>query len=147
MLTDEQQKRLEALQAEKASKWKTDDRDREQLAELEELENEKMLRELVADLETKHGPRGKLWEIVDTTEGPIAVRCGEQVCYAKFLDASNSDGGLQIADMQDFILPNLIHPTREKYIAWCLVRGALPVNLWPILARLYRGVRDRAVGK
>jgi hypothetical protein len=145
-IADDKKQRLEALRLEQA-KWQEQDKERGELEELEELENEATLRALVAELEQKHGPRWKLWDIVDTKMGPIAFKCGEGVSYAKFLDATNSDTGLQLADMQDFILPNLIHPPRDKYAAMCTVHAAIPVNIWPLLARLYRGVKERAQGK
>jgi hypothetical protein len=145
-ISDENKKRLQTLQAQQAE-WDQADRDRAELQELEDLEAEALLRQVAAELEQKQGPRGKLWEIVDTQGGPVAFKCGEAVCYSKFLDATNGDGGLQLADMQDFILPNLIYPARDKYVSICLVHAAIPVLIWPLLAKLYRGVRDRATGK
>src|SRR5579884_4076233 len=128
-LTQEQKDRLEALRSERKN-WEKDDRDRAELAELEELEAEKKTRELVAQLEAKHGKRGVHFEVIETTAGPVAVKLGDAIVYRKFLDALNSDSGLDFADMQDFILPNLAHPSRDEYINMCTKHAGIPLSVW-----------------
>ena len=145
-MTDEQKQKLEALRA-KRVEWTAADRDRADLQELEELEYEASLRTLVDELEQKLGKRGKNWDVVLTQAGPIAVKIGEAVCYSKLLAALNSDDGAQLADMQDFIMPNLANMSREEYIGKCGAFPAIPITVWPLLAKLYRGEKDRAAGK
>lgn len=145
-LSKEQQERLDALRGEQKA-WDAADRDRAELAELEQLEQEKRVRDLVAELEPKLGKRSVHFEVIDTLAGPVAVKLGEGIVYMKFLDALNSDGGLHLADMQDFILPNLAAPSRDEYVKMCTTHAGLPLQVWPELSKLYRAQKDRQAGK
>lgn len=142
-LNEEQKAKLEALRAER-DRWKASDAERAEVQELEDLEHEKKVRDVVADLEAKLGKRGVFFEIVDTLSGPVAVKLGDAITYAKFVDALN-DHGAHLADIQEFILPNLAYPSREEYLK--LAHAGIPYAVWPVLAALFRGERDRAAGK
>lgn len=146
-MTDEQKARLEQLRTAKTTTWVDADRESADLQELEQLEYENGIRELVAKLETDIGKRGVSFEIVESVAGPVAVKLGDAVCYTKFLEATEGSGVIHPSDIQDFVLPNLAHPTREKYIAMCSAYGGLPYAVWPMLSRLYRGERDKLAGK
>jgi len=142
-LNEEQKARLAALRNDR-EQWKTADAERAEAQELDELEHEAKLRAVIADCEQKYGKRGVAFEVVDTLSGPVAVKLGEAVVYAKFVDAT-SDHGLHLADLQEFILPNLAYPSREEFVK--LPHAGIPYAVWPVLAALYRGERDRAAGK
>lgn len=146
-LTDEQKKRLEELRAARETTWVEQDKDRADAEELAVLEHEHAFRAVLADLEQKFGPRGVSWDAVDTAAGPIGVKIGDAISYTKFLEASAGADVVHLADAQDFIMPNLVHPTREKYISMCSAHHGIPFNVWPLLARLYRGERARYAGK
>ena len=142
-LNEEQKAKLEALRAER-DVWKKADVERAEFQELDDLEHEKKIRDVVADLEQKLGKRGVFFEVIDTLSGPVAVKLGEAVTYAKFVDALN-DHGAHLADIQEFILPNLAFPNREEYLK--LAHAGIPYAVWPVLAALFRGERDRTAGK
>lgn len=142
-LNEEQKAKLEALRAQQ-HQWKMADAERAELQELSELEHEAKLREVVADLEAKYGRRGVFFEVLDTLSGPVGVKLGDAITYAKFIDALN-DHGAHLADIQEFILPNLAYPSREEYLK--LAHAGIPFAVWPVLAALFRGERDRAAGK
>ncbi|HEY1956048.1 MAG TPA: hypothetical protein VGH28_10550 [Polyangiaceae bacterium] len=142
-LNEEQKARLEALRSVR-DQWKKADAERAEAQELDDLEHEAKLRDVVADLEAKLGKRGVFFEVIDTLSGPVAVKLGEAVTYTKFVDAM-SDHGLNIADIQEFILPNLAYPNREEYLK--LQHTGIPYAVWGVLAALFRGERDRIAGK
>lgn len=142
-LNEEQKAKLEALRAQR-EQWKALDADRAEVQELDDLEHEKKVRDVVAELEAKHGKRGVFFDIIDTLSGPIAVKLGDAITYAKFVDALN-DHGAHLADIQEFILPNLAYPSREEYLK--VAHAGIPYAVWPVLAALFRGERDRAAGK
>lgn len=142
-LNEEQKAKLESLRAQR-EQWKAEDAGRAEVQELDDLEHEAKLRTVVADLEAKLGKRGVFFEVIDTLSGPVAVKLGDAITYAKFVDALN-DHGAHLADIQEFILPNLAYPSREDYLK--AAHAGIPYAVWPVLAALFRGERDRAAGK
>lgn len=142
-LNEEQKSKLAALRAER-EQWKTSDAERAEMQELDDLEHEKKVRDVVTDLEAKLGKRGVFFEVVDTLSGPVAVKLGEAVTYSKFVDALN-EHGVDLTAIQEFILPNLAYPNREEFLK--LAHSGISYAVWPVLAALFRGERDRIAGK
>lgn len=147
-LTDEQKARLEALRTQKTA-WADEDLEAADLRELETLEREAAARDLIKKYNTEIGKLGTAWTFVASSKGFVVVRLGASVCYTKLLAAvdSNVNGSMRVEDAQEFILPNLVSPPQEEYLAMCSVLGGLPIVVAPRLAALYRGEREVVAGK
>lgn len=66
---------------------------------------------LEAKFEEELGPRGSMFEIVETVEGPIVVRLGEGVLFQRFTASKVTP-----ADVHNFVYPCVEHPTKERYV-------------------------------
>lgn len=94
--------RLALAREEKAKR----EAERVALADARELE----ILELEAKLEGELGPRGEAFEIVETVEGPIAIKLGEAVLYQRFQASKFTE-----ADTNDFVFSCVVHPSQAKY--------------------------------
>lgn len=118
----------ERLVAARAAKEKKEVAARE-AAEARELE----VLELEVKLEAELGPRGAFFEIVSTLEGPIAVKLGEAVLHTRFQAAKDITDTV----LHDYVFPNVVHPSKEKYLEIVGRRPALALRCASALATLY----------
>jgi len=79
--------------------------DRAEQLELEELELEERL-------EREHGERGKAFEIVSTIDGPVAVKLGDSSQHKRITKAKE----ITDKEIHAFVFPNVVHPSKEKYL-------------------------------
>ncbi len=99
--------------------------------------------ELEAKLEGELGPRGAFFEIVETLEGPIAVKLGEAVLHTRF------QGAKDITDtvLHDYVFPCVVHPAKEKYLEAVGRRPAIALRCASALATLYGLKASDTAGK
>ncbi len=128
----------ERLDAARASKEKREAASRE-AADARELE----VLELEAKLEGELGPRGAFFEIVETLEGPVAVKLGEAVLHTRF------QGAKDITDtvLHDYVFPNVVSPAKEKYLEIVGRRPAIALRCASALATLYGLKANDTAGK
>lgn len=105
-------------------------------------ERELEVLELEEDLEKKHGPRGSYFEIVETAEGPIAVKLGEGVLHTRFAESKVTP-----TDIHDYVFPCVVHPSREKYLEIVGRRPAVALRCANALASLYGAKASADAGK
>ncbi|MBX3218919.1 MAG: hypothetical protein KF795_00285 [Labilithrix sp.] len=98
--------------------------------------------ELDGRLEQELGPRGAYFEIVETLEGPIAVKLGEAVLHTRF-QASK----IQDADVHEYVFPNVVHPSKEKYLEIVGRRPGVALRCANALATLYGAKANGEAGK
>jgi hypothetical protein len=98
--------------------------------------------ELETRLEKELGPRGAYFEIVETLEGPIAVKLGEAVLHTRF-QASK----IQDADVHEYVFPSVVHPTKEKYLEIVGRRPGVALRCANALATLYGAKANADAGK
>lgn len=98
-------------------------------AELHEVE----LFELESRLEKEHGSRGKDFEIVETVEGPIAVKLGEGVLHTRFQGAKD----INETTIHDYVFPCVVHPAKEAYLAIVGRRPGVALRCALALSALY----------
>lgn len=98
--------------------------------------------ELEAKLEDMFGPRGQAFELVETLEGPIAVKLGEGILHTRF-QASKMDD----AAIDEYVRPCVAHPTKEKYLEMVGRRPGLALRCASALATLYGAKDARDSGK
>jgi hypothetical protein len=95
--------RLAKAREEKAKRDKAIE-DARDAAELEVLDlDEKFSKEL--------GPRGIEFEIVTTSVGPVVLKRGEAVLQNRLSQSKVTD-----ADVVEYVVPCVVHPTREKFL-------------------------------
>ncbi len=124
---------------------------REAAVEVASQARELEILELEEEYETKFGPRGNSWELIDTVEGPVVIRLGESVLFKKFnaeVDAASTNKKpVEIAHQHNFVLPNVLHPDPDKFKAMVAKRpgmlGVLSTRLWA----LYNGRANENAGK
>ncbi len=128
----------ERLDAARAAKEKKEAAARE-AADARELE----VLELEAKLEGELGPRGAFFEIVETLEGPVAVKLGEAVLHTRF------QGAKDITDtvLHDYVFPNVVAPAKEKYLEIVGRRPAIALRCASALATLYGLKANDTAGK
>jgi len=103
--------------------------------ELEVLELEdKLVKEL--------GPRGVEFEIVETVEGPIAVKRGEAVLHQRFQTSKVDE-----AAIDEYVRPCVVSPAKEKYLEIVNRRPGIAVRCASALASLYGVKSERDTGK
>lgn len=98
--------------------------------------------DLEARLEKELGPRGEQFEIVDTVEGPIAVKLGEAILYTRFSGSKVTE-----SDVHDFVFPCLVHPDPAKYLELVGRRPHLAVRCASALAALFGAKSDADTSK
>ncbi len=128
----------ERLDAARAAKEKKEAAARE-ASDARELE----VLELEAKLEADLGPRGAYFEIVETLEGPVAVKLGEAVLHTRF------QGAKDITDtvLHDYVFPNVVHPAKEKYLEIVGRRPAIALRCASALATLFGLKANADAGK
>lgn len=127
--------RLAAARAAKEAKTKADS----EAADVRELE----MLDLEAKLEKEHGPRGKFFEILDTVEGPIAVKLGEAVLHTRFQGAKD----LNENAIHDYVFPCVVHPAKEKYLEIIGRRPGIALRCASALATLFGVKANDDAGK
>lgn len=125
------------LAAARAAKEKRD-AEAKAAADARELE----VLELEEKLESMYGPRGQAFEIVETIDGPIAVKLGEAVLHTRFQASKVSD-----TDINDYVFPCVVHPPRETYLALVAKRPGLGLRCASALATLFGAKDARDAGK
>jgi len=123
--------RLSAARAAKEAKEKA----ALEAANIRELET----LDLEEKLEATHGPRGVSFELVETVEGPIAVRLGEAILHTRFQASKMTD-----ADIHEYVYPCIVHPSKEKYAEYVSRRPAIGLRCASALATLF-GAKARVV--
>ena len=108
-------------------------------AEARELES----LELEAKLEKELGPRGVSFEMIDTVEGPVAVKLGEAVLHTRF----QSSKDINDAAIHDYVFPNVAHPSKEKYLEIVARRPGIALRCAGALATLYGVKASNDAGK
>lgn len=105
------------------------ERDREQqAAQLEELELEDRF-------EREIGRRGRDFQIVDCTAeggGFVVLKLGDTVAHKRFKNSKMSE-----VDAQDYVLPSLVHPSKERFLALLATHGEVAHNCALELAKLH----------
>lgn len=112
-------------------------------AEREAAELERL--ELEAKYEGEIGPIDRAFVIVDASdlgEGFIVLRLGEGVLWKTF-----STSKMDVVDVETFVLPNVVHPSRETYREIVMRRGFLADRCATSLAKLYGVKRETDAGK
>lgn len=100
--------------------------------------------ELEERFEKELGPRGSMFEIVETIDGPIVVKLGEAVLFKKFKASLGGDPSLE--EMHQFVWPCVVHPTVDKFNERTSLRPGLLVMCTDALVGLFAG-KERAVAK
>jgi hypothetical protein len=98
--------------------------------------------ELEEKLEKELGPRGVYFEIVETLEGPVAVKLGEAVLHTRFQASKVTD-----QDMHEYVFPNVVHPAKEKYLEAVGRRPGIALRCANALATLYGAKANTEAGK
>jgi hypothetical protein len=93
--------------------------------------------ELELSLSTKLGPRGEAWDMLATSEGPIAVKLGEAVLYKKLRACYKGTNEPTLEDLESFVLPSLVSPSRDRFLEIVDKRPAVYLALSSLLADLY----------
>jgi len=86
--------------------------------EKEEKANELEYLELEAKFDAELGPRGRAFEIINATslgEGFIVLKLGSGILWRNFEKALQKKDGPSVVDVESLIIPNLVHPSPEKY--------------------------------
>lgn len=117
--------RLAAARAAKEAKEKA----AAEAAEARELE----VLTLEAELEGKHGARGVGFEIVETVEGPVAVKLGEAVLHTRFQSAKD----ITESAIHEYVFPCVVHPTQAKYLEIVGRRPGIGLRCASALASLF----------
>lgn len=119
--------------------------EREKLREKARKAREAEVLQLEDRFETDLGPRGSAFEIVDSGElgeGCIVVKLGEEVLWKRF-----SASKMNPEDVEQFVKPLVVHPSREKYDEIVGRRGALAIRCAHALATLYGVKLEANAGK
>jgi hypothetical protein len=122
----------------KALEWKAK-RDAEAKAAAEQAEIEEL--ELEQRFSDGAARRGRDFEIVnlsDLGEGFVVVKLGEAVHHTSFVAGKQDE-----ASVNRYVLPNVVHPTREQFKAIFNRRPQVLIRSANALATLY-GVRKEA---
>lgn len=116
--------KLEKVRAEKARKMKDE------------------VLKLELRFEGEIGARGDQFEIVETVEGPIAVRLGEGILHQRFTKSEVTE-----VDVNDFVYPCVIYPAKEKYSEIALRRPDIANRCAHALMGLYGSRHKTDAGK
>lgn len=98
--------------------------------------------DLESKLEGELGPRGEHFEIVETVEGPIAVKLGEGILHTRFQASKVTD-----TDIHDYVFPCVVHPSKEKYLEIVGRRPGIALRCANALATLYGAKAQAEAGK
>lgn len=126
--------KLEALRAAKARRAAAD-RAEDEGAEVELLELEERFT-------ASHGRRGKRWDLVRTTQGPIVLVRGDSMLVKQFrvgLDDAGKDGLDPFPVTFAFVVQQVAHPSAELAGARFNEMQGLAVRCQDILIALHRG--------
>lgn len=118
------------VEARKRKQAKEDER--RAAAEAAELERLLLEEKLEKEL---GGPAGSMFAIVDVSElgeGCIAVKLGEDVHYATYKESK-----MNVVDTETFVLPNVVHPSKDDYRKIVARRPAIADRCALALAELY----------
>lgn len=99
--------------------------------------------ELEFKLEKEHGARGVGFEIVETVEGPIAVKLGEGVLHTRFQASKD----MSDSTIDEYVRPCVVHPSKEEYLAIVARRPAVAIRCASALASLFGAKANADAGK
>ena len=137
--------KLSKLEALREAKRKREEVEREAEEDLQVAELE-----LDATMAARYGKRGKRWDIVKTTEGPIAVVRGDSMTIKQLrlgLADVEKDNGDTFPITFAFVIQQIVHPSREIAGAWLNEMQGLAVRCQDILIALHRGEDSTQTGK
>lgn len=120
---------------------------REAVREEDDARIELQVLELEEKLEADgKGSAGRDFVVFGTDEGPVALRCGERILWMGFQKAKpDENGNPRHGDIVNFIVPCLLAPSREDFLAMIERRAGLALVCANRLVRLYQaGAVDRA---
>ena len=126
--------KLEAARAAKARRASAA-REEDELVELELLELEERYT-------ASHGRRGKRWDLVRTTAGPVVLVRGDSMLVKQFrigLEDASRDGGDSFPVTFAFVVQQVAHPSQELAGARFNEMQGLAVRCQDILIALHRG--------
>lgn len=126
--------RLKAAREEKAKREAT----AHSAAEARELATLELESKLSAEL----GERGVHFEIVETVEGPVAVKLGEAVLHQRFQNSKVTE-----TDIHDYVFPCVVYPTQPAYLELVGRRPVIAVRCANALAGLFGAKAADAEGK
>jgi len=119
---------------------------REAALQVEREEAEIARAELVERLEHETGGReGDAFAIVDATDvraGFVVVKLGDFVLFKAFSNSKMTE-----VDVDAFVLPCVVHPSKDEYRKLAMQRAAIPLRCANALASLYGVKEGREQGK
>ena len=86
--------------------------EREKMRAEAEASREAEILELESRFEGELGERGAAFEFVTSADGVIALKLPEAVLTTRFLESK-----VTAADVHDFVLPCVVHPSKDEYRA------------------------------
>ncbi len=125
-----------------AARQRAEERAAARKVEEERLELEVL--ELEERLERELGAKGVMYEVLATSEGPVAVKLGESVLHTRFTATQPKTTD---ADVYNFVAPCVAHPSVEKFTE---IIGRRPGVAWDaalLLQRLFHAKSEVLAGK
>lgn len=98
--------------------------------------------ELESRFESELGERGAAFEIVTSADGPIVVKLPEAVLTTRFLDSK-----VTAADVHDFVMPCVVHPSKDDYRAIVAKRPLVANRCATALLSLAGAKKESDAGK
>ena len=139
----EAQKQREAFRAQHANERRLQELKDSVEAEERALEDEQALHEL----EQKHGRVGRRIAYVDTRLGRIVVKAATGSTVRKFLDENSDPDNLKMENVRDFVRPQLVYPSRDRFDEIAEELPAIIVKLMSKLLELAGATKEDAKGK
>lgn len=111
--------------------------------EVEAAERAVVEAEAISALEETHGPIGRVIDVVATREGAVVVRRPEAITFRKFQDKAS----FKTVDLEAFVRPCLLYPSREAFDRLCEVVPAALTLAANAVARLGGMGQEEIAGK
>ena len=129
----------EALLVEEAQ-YEASERERKLKREVELMKLKKRFR---AEL----GVQGVDWDVIDGHATFVVVKLGEAVLHKTFTEAVAKKGKPDGTDLDAFVPPNVVHPSREAYLELVGRKPAVAVRCANALIGLYGAADEVYAGK
>jgi hypothetical protein len=88
---------------------------------------------LVAKFTAELGPKGKMWDSLETASGTAFFKRTPTVIFKRWCDEGQS---LKSADLTKLVNPALLHPTVPEFDRWCDEEPATPMRAANVVNRL-----------
>ncbi len=98
--------------------------------------------ELESRFEGDLGERGAAFEIVTSADGPIVLKLPEAVLTTRFLESK-----VTAADVHDFVMPCVVHPSKDDYRAIIAKRPLVANRCATALLSLAGAKKESDAGK